>query len=141
MRKPLTVRAAAAAAIVLTLAACGDDKDKEALSKACGPAPATLRSRPQLPAHFPDASGIEYTGLKKAGPTTIVSGYLDDAIGDAHAAYSSAVKGASGYTVTKEEQDVADSEVNFAGPGNSGQVKLVQTCKNRTLVTITIRPA
>ena len=35
----------------------------------------------------------------------------------------------------------ADAEVNFSGAGNSGQVKLLQTCKSRTNVTITIRPA
>jgi hypothetical protein len=51
------------------------------------------------------------------------------------------VKSAAGYTVTKNEQDVADAEVNFNGAGNSGQVKLLQECKSRTTVTITIRPA
>ena len=62
-------------------------------------------------------------------------------IGDAHDAYVSAVSGAAGYSVTKEEQDAADAEVNFEGAGQSGQVKLLQTCKTRTTVTITIRPA
>jgi hypothetical protein len=59
----------------------------------------------------------------------------------AHDAYVTAVSGAAGYSVTKEEQDAADAEVNFAGAGQSGQVKLLQTCKSRTNVTITIRPA
>ena len=48
---------------------------------------------------------------------------------------------APGYSVTKEEQDEADAEVNFTGAGNSGQVKLLQTCEDRTTVVITIRPA
>jgi hypothetical protein len=100
-----------------------------------------MATAPTLPGNFPDAQGITYTGVKKDGPTTIASGYLPDTIGPAHDAYVSAVKNAPGYTVTHEEQDVADSEVNFTGSGNSGQVKLLQTCKDRTEVTITIRPA
>ena len=90
---------------------------------------------------LPDAPGITYTGVKKDGPSTVATGYLADTIGPAHDAYVQAVTNASGYSVTKEEQDVADAEVNFTGAGNSGQVKLVQTCKDRTEVTITIRPA
>jgi hypothetical protein len=127
--------------LALALTACGGEKDKEALSKACPAAPAAMATAPTLPGNFPDAQGIVYTGVKKDGPSTIATGYLPDAIGPAHDAYVAAVKGAPGYSVTKEEQDVADAEVNFAGAGNSGQVKLLQTCKDRTTVTITIRPA
>jgi hypothetical protein len=131
-----------AAALVLALAACGgDDKDKEALSKACPAAPAAMATAPTLPGKFPEAQGVTYTGVEKDGPSTIATGYLPDAIGPAHDAYVQAVGNASGYSVTKEEQDVADAEVNFSGAGNTGQVKLVQTCKDRTEVTITIRPA
>jgi len=129
------------AVLALALTACGKEKDKEALSKACPAAPAAMATAPTLPGNFPDVQGITYVGVKKDGPTTIATGYLPDAIGPAHDAYVAAVKGASGYSVTKEEQDVADAEVNFSGAGNSGQVKLVQTCKDRTTVTITIRPA
>jgi hypothetical protein len=125
----------------LLLSACGEDKDKEAAGKPCAGAPAQMATRPTLPGHFPDAAGIRYTGVKKDGPTTVASGYLNEAIGPAHQAYSTAVKNAAGYSVTHEEQDVADSEVNFQGNGKSGQVKMVQTCKSRTTVTITIRPA
>ena len=129
------------ALLVLALAACGDDKDKEGLSKACPTVPAAMASQPTLPGNFPDAEGITYTGVKKDGPSTVASGYLPDTIGPAHDAYVSAVSNAPGYKVTHEEQDKADSEVNFTGSGNSGQVKLLQTCKDRTEVTITIRPA
>jgi hypothetical protein len=129
-------------ALVLVLAACElDDKDKEGLKKDCSAPPAALKSTPRLPGNFPRAQGIVYTAVKKDGPTTIASGYLAQTIGPAHDAYSQAVKGAPGYNVTKEEQDAADAEVNFAGAGNTGQVKLLQTCKARTSVTITIRPA
>jgi hypothetical protein len=130
-------------AAALALAACEPfgDEDKENLQKDCGPAPVQMTSHPTLPGKFPDATGIVYTGVKQDGPTTIASGYLNLTIGPAHQAYSQAIKGASGYSVTKEEQDEADSEVNFEGNGRSGQVKMVQECKTRTTVTVTIRPA
>jgi hypothetical protein len=128
------------ALLVLAVAACGDE-DKESLKRAC-PAPiAAMKNVPKLPAGFPDAHGMIYTGIKKQGPTTVVSGYLPQTIGPAHQTYSQALKGAAGYSVTHEEQDAADSEVNFQGNGKSGQVKMLQVCKARTNVTITIRPA
>jgi hypothetical protein len=131
------------AMLAVLFAACEPfgDKDKENLKKACGAAPAQLNSHPTLPGNFPDARGIVYTAVRKDGPATVASGYLALPIGPAHQAYSTAIKGARGYTVTKEEQDAADSEVNFQGNGKSGQVKMVQTCNGRTNVTITIRPA
>jgi hypothetical protein len=127
--------------LVVALSACGEDKDKAALEKACSIAPPAMKDVPALPGDFPTTKGLVYTGIKKAGPSTVVSGYISSAIGDAHSAFGTSIKGASGYSVTKEEQDAADAEVNFSGAGNSGQVKLVQTCKARTKVTITIRPA
>ncbi|HEX4527394.1 MAG TPA: hypothetical protein VH108_11715 [Gaiellaceae bacterium] len=127
--------------VAFALTACGEEKDKEGLSKACPAAPQATATAPTLPGNFPDVKGIVYTGVKKDGPSTIATGYLPDTIGPAHDAYVQAVDGASGYSVTKEEQDAADAEVNFAGGGTSGQVKMVQTCKDRTTVTITIRPA
>ena len=130
---PLTVA-------VLALTAC-EDEDKKGLKKACGAAPAALKTAPKLPGAFPTAKGVAYTSVSKDGPATIAAGYLNDTIGPAHDAYVAAVSGAPGYSVTKEEQDAADAEVNFSGGGNSGQVKLLQTCKSRTNVTITIRPA
>jgi len=50
------------------------------------------------------------------------------------------VTGASGYSVTKSEHEDFDAEVNFAGGTKTGQVKLLQSCKDRTEVTITARP-
>lgn len=126
---------------LFVLAACGDEKDKEGLQKACGPAAPALTTTPTLPGGFPTAQGMVYTAVKKDGPTTIATGYIEQTIGPAHDAYTTAVKGATGYKITKDEQDAADAEVNFDGRGNSGQVKLLQACKTRTTVTVTIRPA
>jgi hypothetical protein len=129
------------AVVALALTACGSDKDKEALNKACPAGRPAMKTAPSLPGKFPNVQGMTYTGVGKDGPTTIANGYISLEIGPAHQAYAKAVKNAAGYAVTKEEQDVADAEVNFSGGGNSGQVKLLQTCRDRTQVTITIRPA
>jgi hypothetical protein len=126
---------------LLALTACGDDKDKEGLTKACGITEPAMKSVPKLPGNFPSAQGMVFTGVKKTGPTTVATGYIKQTIGPAHDAYTNAVSGASGYSITHNEQDAADAEVNFSGAGNSGQVKLLQECKSRTKVTITIRPA
>ncbi len=141
-RLPLAIVLLACAVL---LSACDfpghDDKDKELAGKPCAGAPAQMHTVPTLPAGFPSPAGIRYVALQKDGPTTIATGYLGQTIGPAHQAYDAALKGASGWTITHEEQDVADSEVNFAGHGKSGQVKMVQSCKTRTTVTVTIRPA
>ncbi len=127
---------------LFVLAACGDDdKDKEGLKKACGPAAPAMTTAPTLPGGFPTAQGMVYTASKKEGPTTIATGYINQTLGPAHDAYTTAVKNAPGYSITKNEQDEADAEVNFDGAGNSGQVKLLQACETRTTVTVTIRPA
>jgi pyruvate/2-oxoacid:ferredoxin oxidoreductase beta subunit len=116
------------------------DKDKKNLKKACPAAPATV-PRPASLKTFPDAQGIRYTGSEQKGPSTVVTGFLAAKISPAHQAYHDALANAAGYEVTKEEQDAADSEVNFSGHGTSGQVKMLQSCKARTTVTITIRPS
>ncbi|HEY6962181.1 MAG TPA: hypothetical protein VI408_09865 [Gaiellaceae bacterium] len=130
-------------ALALVTAACApfSEKDKENLKKACAGAPATLHQRPAELKSFPDAQGIFYVAVQKKGPATVATGFVNKTIGPAHRSYSQALKNAAGYSVTKEEQDVADAEVNFAGHGTSGQVKMVQECKSRTNVTITIRPS
>jgi hypothetical protein len=118
------------------------DSARKNLKKPCPAPPAQLQTAPTLPGAFPAASGMAWTEVHKSGPSTIASGFMESTtIGPAHQAWAQAVKGANGYSVTKEEQDGADSEVSFSGNGKSGQVKMLQVCKSRTNVTITIRPA
>jgi hypothetical protein len=140
MRKT-TLFASLALLFTLALTACGEEKDKEGLTKDCPAAPAATTGSHTLPGNFPAPAAMVFTGIKKDGPSTIASGYLNGDLTHAHTTFANAVKGASGYAVTKEEQDAADSEVNFTGAGNSGQVKMNQDCRDRTTVTITIRPA
>jgi hypothetical protein len=128
-------------AVVVVAAGCGgEDKDKEGAGKACAPAQAALAGAPTLPTGFPTVDGVTYTKNMKDGPSEIVSGYRNGDVGDAYDAFKSAVSGASGYSVTKSEHEDFDAEVNFAGGSKTGQVKLLQSCKDRTEVTITARP-
>ena len=142
MRRLAPLLVLAPACLVLTGCGLFGEKDKENLKKACGPAPAAMAPAPTLPGSFPSVKGLTFTGVEQDGPSTVASGYTaGTSIGDAHTIFSTTLKGTAGYQVTHEEQDVADAEVNFAGHSRSGQVKMVQGCKDRTTVTITIRPA
>ncbi|HEX6699760.1 MAG TPA: hypothetical protein VF101_03440 [Gaiellaceae bacterium] len=132
------------AGVVLAFAvACGsekEEKEKAAAGKACAAAPAAMSAEPKLPAGFPTPSEVTYTGEKAAGPSTIVEGYWNGEIDDAFDGYKSAFDDA-GYDVTKDEHEEVDAEVNFSGGSSTGQVKLVQECKDRTTVSITVRPS
>jgi len=129
--------------LVLSLVAggCGDEKDDESARKPCGPAPQAMAGLPNLPRGFPNPAEVTYTASKKAGPSTIVSGYWGN--GDLTAARRAYAGGLdyAGYDVTREEHDVADSEIAFAGGGATGQVKLARRCSSRVGFTVTIRPA
>src|SRR3954451_14919672 len=102
------------ALLALTGAACGGDEDEGAASEACGAAPAALATAPTLPGGFPTAAGGTYTASRMDGPSTIVEGYRQGTVADGFDAYETAVKGASGWSVTKDEQEDNDAEVNFA---------------------------
>jgi len=127
--------------VVLLAAACGSEK-KSAEGKAerdCGTAPAAMAGQPALPAKFPTPDLVTYTGEKKTGPSTIVAGYHEGELAEAFDDYKSAFSSA-GYDVTKDEKEEDDAEVNFSGGSSTGQVKMVQSCKDRTSLSITIRP-
>ena len=123
------------------LAGCGGGNDEpESATSACPAAQRELAEAPALPPEFPSPSEVTYTRNLQAGPAQIVSGYWQGNIDEAFEGYKDAFA-ESGYEVTKEEQESVDAEVNFAGRDVSGQVKLLQTCSDRTDVSITVRPA
>ena len=121
------------------LAGCGGGEPESATST-CPAAQRELAEAPALPPGFPSPSEVTYTRNLQAGPAQIVSGYWLGDIDEAFEGYKDAFT-ESGYEITKEEQESVDAEVNFAGRDVSGQVKLLQTCSNRTDVSITVRPA
>jgi hypothetical protein len=129
--------------LVALAAACGgeegEEAEREAAGKECGAAPAAMSGDPTLPEGFPTPSEVTYTGEEESGPSNIVEGHWDGEIEDAYEGYKSAFDDA-GYDVTKDEREEVDAEVNFAGGGSDGQVKLIQECEGRTSVSITIRP-
>ncbi len=110
-----------------------------ALVRPCGAAPTARTSASLLPSRFPRPAGVVYVGQHRAGPTTIVQGFLDAGVVAAHDLYLRALP-RPGYEILRAELDPADSEVAFGGAGTSGQVRLTQECRGRTRVTVTIRP-
>lgn len=120
------------------LAGCGGGKSEEAKA-ACPQPPQALAGKPDLPAGFPSPADVTYTESIEAGPSRIVRGYWDGDIDGAFDGYKDAFE-SSDYEVTKDEKEEDDAEVNFDGPGGSGQVRLLQTCRDRTDVSITVRP-
>ena len=130
-----------ATALGLVLAACSE-KDKQALSSPCGPAPTTLANVPAAARAFPAASGFRVTAVHQRGPSTVIDGFVDTDFDVVFTGFQAALKAApAGFQVTHTEKDVADAEVNFSGHNTTGQVKLAEECAGRTSVTITIRPA
>jgi hypothetical protein len=89
---------------------------------------------------FPDAGQRHLHGPAQGRPSQIVDGYYEGDITEAFGSYKGALEDADGYDVTKDEKEEDDAEVNFEGGGSSGQVKLLQSCEDRTSVTITARP-
>jgi len=115
------------------------DKEKQAAERACPSAPAAMSGSPSLPTGFPSPAEVTYTGQVAKGPTSIVKGYFAGDIDTAYDTYKKAFK--DPYTVGHTEKEEVDAEIEFKGSGKEGQVKLLQRCKDRTSVTLTIRPA
>ena len=132
--------ALALAAVGVTLGCGGgEDKDKEAASRDCAPAPAAMSGQPALPTGFPQPAEVTYTGQVAKGPTSVVKGYFAGDIDAAYNTYKDSFK--DPFEVEDSEHEAVDAEIEFKGTGKEGQVKLLQRCKDRTSVTLTIRPA
>jgi hypothetical protein len=145
-------RAAAFAAIglaVLLAAGCGGNKDeseggalnKQALAACNGTA---LAEAPNLPPSWPqiETDKVTYTKQETKGPTTIVEGYFNGDIKEAHDEWKKELE-ASGYKILFDELEEHDSEVSWQGEGRSGQVALREECgsADKIYVHITNRPA
>ncbi|MFY9587406.1 MAG: hypothetical protein WAT66_08130 [Actinomycetota bacterium] len=116
----------------------GEGSGKEA--QACTSTPTPIASPTALPSTFPNPVSVTYTSAETLGPTQVINGYTLTEFADAFEEYKDAM-GTGGYSVTKEEKEEDDAEVNFAGNGTTGQVKLEVDCKDRTSVRVTVRPA
>jgi hypothetical protein len=126
---------------VLLATACGSEKKSEEgkAEKECGPALPAMTGNPTHPPKLPTPASGTHKGASKAGPSSIVKGYREGELADAFDSYKSAFDSA-GYSVTHDEKEEDDAEVNFEGGKSTGQVKMIQLCKERTSLAITIRP-
>jgi hypothetical protein len=127
-------------AVAVALGCGGGDEDKEskAAERPCPSSPAAMSGAPSLPTGFPQPSQVTYTGQVAKGPTSIVNGYFAGDIDEAYNTYKDAFK--DPFEVEDSEHEAVDAEIEFKGSDKEGQVKLLQTCKDRTRVTLTIRP-
>jgi hypothetical protein len=130
--------AVVAVAAALGCGGGGEDKDKEAAGKACGPAPAAMQGNPGLSPGFAQPAEVTYTARSKKGPTTEVDGYFAGDIDKAFDTYKGGFH--DPFTVGHTEHEAVDAEIEFESGVTEGQVKLLQTCKDRTNVALTIRP-
>ena len=137
--------------IVLVFVACGKDSKSESASEkekdseeakageTCPAMPAALTGDTGLPSQFPTVDNLRYTATRKAGPSAIVTGFVESDLGDAYTEWKAALDKAP-YSVTKSEKDPHDAEVNFSGQQTTGQIRLGELCKSRTSVQVTARP-
>ena len=118
---------------VLLAAGCGGKSESEggALNKeavaACNGS--ALAEAPNLPASWPqiETDKVTYTKQETKGPTTIVEGYFNGDIKEAHDEWKKELQ-ASGYKILFNELEDHDSEVSWQGEGRSGQVALREEC-------------
>jgi hypothetical protein len=137
------VCAGLALAAVAVATACGGsgegDKEKQAADRPCATARHAMKGEPALPAGFPRPAEVTYTGEAKQGPTTVVTGYFAGDIDKAFDTWKGSFH--DPFETEHTEHEEVDAEIEFKGSGKEGQVKLLQTCKDRTAVTVTVRPA
>jgi len=135
---------------VLLAAGCGGKKSEsdaggelnaEATAACTGSA---LSETPNLPPSWPqiETDKVTYTKQETKGPTTIVEGYFNGDIKEAHDEWKKELQ-ASGYKILFDELEDHDSEASWQGEGRSGQVALRVECgsADKIYVHITNRPA
>ena len=84
---------------------------------------------------------MTFTTAQKDGPTVVVDGYWTAGLDEAFKEYKDQVEQA-GYTVTSDEKEDHDAEINYKGSGKVGQIALKDNCteSDTTRVHITNRP-
>ncbi len=135
---------------VLLAAGCGGKKKSESSGGALNEQAqaactgSALVKAPNLPPSWPqiEADKVTYTKQETKGPTTIVEGYFNGDIKEAHDEWKKELT-ASGYKILFDELEDHDSEVSWQGEGRSGQVALREECgsADKIYVHITNRPA
>jgi hypothetical protein len=132
--------------VAFAVAACGGERDKG--EEEATPAERALctgggmSGDTGLPATFPAPDAVVYVKASNQGPATLVDGRYEGDLDEAFEAYKDAFDRA-GYTITKDEKEEDDAEVNYEGDGRSGQVALRAKCgeEDKLVVHITSRPA
>ena len=132
---------AVASLAVMTAAGCGGggDKESEGSKTACKAAAITKTG---LPAAFPVPGELTFTQATKDGPTVVADGYWTAGLDETYNEFKDQVEQA-GYTVTSDEKEDHDAEINYKGSGRVGQIALKDNCSesDTTRVHITNRPA
>jgi hypothetical protein len=137
----VAVGAVAALAVVIA-AGCGGGEDKESEGATTACKAAVLKKASGLPAAFPVPGELTLTQATKDGPTVVVDGYWTAGLDETYDEYKDEVEQA-GYTVTSDEKEDHDAEINYEGSGRVGQIALKDNCSesDTTRVHITNRPA
>jgi len=137
----------ALAVAVIAAAGCGGGGEGEQESEPANPQAkaacegSPLSATPKLPPSFPIVENTTLTKQSTQGPTTVVEGYWEGDLEEAHDEYVKEFE-AAGYQVLFEELEDHDSEVSWKGEGRTGQVALRDDCGGDKLyVHITNRPA
>ena len=130
----------------MIFAACASDQGGETEDDGeAGAFPACTEELPAdtevkgVPEEFPKPDGAIYTGGSEAGPSFVLEGVFDGDLSESFEAWEAEFE-ASGYDITKDEQESKDAEVFFAGEGTTGQVNMFADCADQTKLRITIRP-
>ena len=130
-------------AIAFMLAGCGgsDSKSSESSDGTEAACTGNALGSPDLPKGWPQIDAVTYTQQSQQGPTTVVEGYFDGSVEQAHDDFKREL-GTAGFTVLFDELEENDSEVSWKGQDRSGQVALRNECgsDNKVFVHITNRP-
>ena len=121
------------------LAACGRGEDADSSAgQTCPAAPAAMPRQPELPTGFPSPSEVTYTE-ERDRPVADRQGYWEGDIGAAFDGY----KEPSRHRLLGHERRARRGRRGgeLLRRGGLRTVRLLESCKDRTDVSITIRPS